>query len=82
MKPVLWINKELLEYGQGDTFWDTEVSWDPNDLEDPIPLYATPQKYCPNTLTLRTVSSSGRASGDGVPLGNVNIGVDHRLGLR
>lgn len=46
MKPVLYIKQETLSSPGGDTFWDTEVSWWPEDGF--VPLYATPQKYCPS----------------------------------
>ena len=42
-KPVLYINKKTLREGNGgDTFWDTEVSWWPEDGF--VPLYERGEK--------------------------------------
>ena len=43
MKAALYINKKtLLDGNGGDTFWDTEVSWWPEDGF--VPLYTNPAK--------------------------------------
>ena len=47
MKPALYINeKTLLDGNGGDTFWDTEVSWWPEDGF--VPLYTHPAKTLTN----------------------------------